>query len=348
MDLTERLAALAKATGLLRFSEYMEAALYDEVGGFYASGGQAGRRGDFLTSPEVGPLFGAVLARAIDDWWRELGEPATFTVVDAGAGPGTLARTVLAAPTSAARDAGALRYVTVERSDAQRANHPDGVLALDDLPDEPFVGVVVANELLDNLPFDVAVHDGRWRCAGVAERDGRLVEVLAPVPPDLAPLAALLPAAAAHGARAPLASGAARWLRGALDRVERGRVVVIDYGADTSELAARPWRDWLRTYRGHERGVHPLADPGSQDITTDVPFDQLAAVVASPTLVRTQAAFLAAHGLGELVEEGRRIWTERAHLGDLTALRARSRLRESDALTDPAGLGAFTVAEWVI
>jgi SAM-dependent MidA family methyltransferase len=345
VNLTERLAALVRATGPIRFSEFMERALYDDDGGFYATGGVAGRRGDFLTSPEVGPLFGAVLARAIDTWWRDAGQPASFTVVDAGAGPGTLARTVLAAQ-PAVLAAGALRYVTVERADAQRADHPAGVQALADLPDEPFVGVIVANELLDNVAFDVAVFDGGWRCAHVDERDGRLVEVLAPLPADLAPLAALLPPSASHGARAPLAIGAVRWLREARSLVTQGRVVVVDYGADTATLVGRPWRQWLRTFRGHARGQHPLLEVGTQDITADVPFDQLA-TVAAPDTVRNQTAFLAAHGIGDLVEEGKRIWTERAHLGDLAALKARSRLRESDALTDPEGLGGFTVAEWL-
>ena len=344
MNLTERLAALVRVVGPVRFSEFMERALYDDDGGFYASGGVAGRRGDFLTSPEVGPLFGAVLARAIDTWRSELGSPAAFPVVDAGAGPGTLARAVLAAQ-PAVLTTGALRYVTVERADAQRANHPAGVRARADLPDDPFVGVIVANELLDNIAFDVAVFDGGWRCAHVDERDGRLVEVLAPMPDDLAALAALLPPSAPHGARAPLALGAVRWLREARQLVTQGRIVVIDYGADTATLVGRPWRDWLRTFRGHERGQHPLLEVGAQDITADVPFDQLA-TVAHPDAVRSQTAFLAAHGIGDLVEEGRRIWTERAHLGDLAALRARSRRRESDALTDPDGLGGFTVAEW--
>jgi SAM-dependent MidA family methyltransferase len=205
--------------------------------------------------------------------------------------------------------------------------------------------VVVANELADNLPFDVAVHDGGWRLATVAERDGRLVEVLGPLPADVAPLAACLPASARHGARAPLATGAAAWLRDALAR--SGRVVLIDYAAPSAELAGRAWRDWLRTYRGHERGEHPLVAPGSQDITTDVPLDQLAAAVRAPDRVRSQTAFLAAHGIGDLVAEGKRVWAERAHVGDLAALRMRSRLREGDALTDPDGLGGFTVAEWI-
>jgi SAM-dependent MidA family methyltransferase len=78
--------------GLRPLSAVLEAALYDPATGFYETGGRAGRRGDFLTSPEVGPLFGAVVARALDRWWDGLGRPDPFVVVDAGAGPGTLAR----------------------------------------------------------------------------------------------------------------------------------------------------------------------------------------------------------------------------------------------------------------
>src|SRR5262245_44591147 len=158
----------------------MEAALYDPVAGFYATGGRAGgHAGDYLTSPEVGPLFGAVLARALDTWWAAAGHPSSFTVVDAGAGPGTLARAVLAAAPAVA-SVGALRYLAVERSAAQRAAHAAlPVESPETLPEEPFAGVVVANELLDNLPFRLAVHDGGWQEAYVgAGEGGRLVEVL--------------------------------------------------------------------------------------------------------------------------------------------------------------------------
>ena len=71
--------------------------LYDPDAGFYGVGGGAGRSRDFLTSPEVGPLFGAVMARAIDSWWDELGRPDPFVVIEGGAGTGALAEAVLGA-----------------------------------------------------------------------------------------------------------------------------------------------------------------------------------------------------------------------------------------------------------
>ena len=324
-------------TGRLSFREFMHDALYGPTG-FYASGGRAGRRGDFLTSPEVGPLFGAVVARYLDAEWERLGRPDPFTVVDAGTGPGTLARAVLAADPACGA---ALRYVAVEVSDAQRESHPHGVVSSATLPDRPIDGVILANELLDNLPFRLMVFDGGWREAFVVRQpDGRLVEELGPI---VSPTPAVLPERASHGARAPLQEDAAAWVVDARSRLRRGTLLVIDYAAaTTAELAARPWRDWLRTYRGHERGGHYLADPGGQDVTTEVALDQL----QPPDSVTSQADWLRRHGIEALVDEGKRHWQEHAARPDLSAMRMRSRVGEAEALLDPGGLGAFTVCEW--
>jgi SAM-dependent MidA family methyltransferase len=316
------------------FERFMRDALYGSRG-FYNSGGAAGRRGDFITAAEVGPLFGAVIARALDGWWRELGQPGDFTVIETGAGPGTLARAILAA-----RPACSPRYIAVEISAAQRERHPVGIESRADLPDEPVTGVVLASELLDNLPFRLAVFDGAWREAFVTGDPP--TEVLS-VP--FAPRPAVLPEVAAHGARAPLQDEAAAWVAQARATLRRGRVVVFDYAvARTAELAARPWRDWLRTYRAHERGGHYLVDPGAQDITAEVCIDQL----PTPDVVRTQAQFLALHGIDELVEEGRREWAAAAGAPTLQAMMMRSRVREAEALLDPAGLGTFLAMEWEV
>jgi hypothetical protein len=76
-----------------------------------------------------------------------------------------------------------------------------------------------------------------------------------------------------------------------------------------------------------------------------VAVDQLA-TVRRPELDRSQADRLRAWGIDELVAEGRAEWSERAHVGDLAALRARSRITESHTLLDPSGLGGFRVLEW--
>lgn len=353
------------------FSDYVELALYDPVEGFYASGGRAGRRGDFLTSPEVGPLFGALIARWLDATWEELGCPDPFVVADAGAGPGTLARSVrLAAPACA----DALVYVLVERGATQRARHAehldgwvgerrgaelDQLLAApgagrgptfvssDEMPSS-LVGAVVANELLDNVAFDIVRRTGGGvEQMVVVATDDDLDLAIAPADDAEAVDRTLIELEVPDGAWAPWQARARAWLADALTRIERGRLLVIDYGAPSAELASRPEMGWLRTFRGHERGGHPLEDPGTQDITCDVAIDQLQ-LDRRADRVDTQAGLLRGLGLDELVEEGRRVWSERAHAPDVAALRARSRVREAEALTDPGGLGAFVALEWRI
>ena len=101
--LEQLVAERVRRSGPIRFDEFMELALYHPDHGFYARGRGVGRGADFLTSPSVGPLFGAVIARAVDDWWDELGNPDPFTLVEAAAGDGSLARDVLRAEPRCAR-----------------------------------------------------------------------------------------------------------------------------------------------------------------------------------------------------------------------------------------------------
>jgi SAM-dependent MidA family methyltransferase len=330
-------AAIVAGGGAIRFDEFMRIALYGEQG-FYTTGGQAGRRGDFITSPEVGPLYGAVLARWIDSEWHRLGEPDDFTIVEWGAGPGTLARTVLAAAPRW-RD----HYIAVEVSEQQRQQHPTGVRSLPKLVPGPALrGVVIANELLDNLPFRLAIFDGGWREVAVSlGRGSDLVETT--VAPD--PAWDWLPPRAAHGTRLPIQNEAARWVADARHVLSQGSVMIIDYCTPTTvDLAELGWRSWLRTYRAQGRGDHYLHDPGGQDITAQVCLDQL----PSPLVIESQADFLRRWGVDELVEDGRRAWSAAAAAPDVAALTMRSRAREAEALLDPLGLGAFLAVTWLV
>jgi len=371
----EAVAERIARVGPVPFGAYVEAAL-SGPGGFFTRGGGAGRRADFLTSPEVGPLFGAVVARALDAEWVRLGRRDPFVVVEAGAGRGALAKAVLAAEPACGPS---LRYVLAERSPALRAaaeqllvvepaaNVLGGVgeddedaaplattgsgpvvAVLDDLPAATFAGVVLANELLDNLPFDLVERSATgWVEVRVGLRGERLVEVLVVASPDLGSEATALAPDAAAGSRIPIQRGTRAWLARALSLLTAGRVIVLDYADETASLAARPWHEWLRTYRNHQRAGHPLFAPGSADITCEVAVDQLAAV-RPPGADRPQAAWLDDHGMGWLVDAAKERWRAGAHVGDLAALAARSRVGEADALSDPSGLGAFRVLEWQV
>lgn len=339
MSLAQRLTDEITANGPLTFDRWMEQCLYDPSDGFYTATGMAGRRrGDFITSPEVGPLFGAVVARALDVWWVDAGSPGQFVVAEAAAGLGTLARSVLAAAPACGS---ALQWIAVETSPTLRAEHGDLLAAGHDsaaeLPDKAHI--IIANELLDNLPVRlVQRRSDHWMEIAVSlDASGGFVPVLQAVP-DALP-AALVEAAESipDGIVMPIAEAASTWVTTAATAC--GRLVVFDYGPPQTD---DPTQLPVRTYRGHVRGDDPFAAPGSADITCDVPFSQL----PRPTTSTTQANWLRDHGIESLVEEGHAIWQERAAIGDLAAIAARSRAVEAQALLAPDGLGGFSVLEW--
>lgn len=323
----------------------MDAALYDPVHGFYRDGGAAGRRRDFITSPEVGPLFGQLVARALDQWWSELGEPDPFCVVEAAAGRGTLARSVVNAQPACLE---ALDYLLVETSPVLRAEHTDLIRGdsgarrvRSDAAMPAQAHVVLANELLDNLPTRILEVDDHGGCRelAVAQEGGALIPVsidAPPIPPALAAVVGDL----APGTFVPWAVDAASWVSDARETADV--VTIIDYGETTAALARRPNAGWLRSYRNQARVDDLFGAPGSADITVDVPIDQL----PEPAMVVRQADWLRGLGIDELVDTARTVWHERASIGDLAAIRARSAIGEAEALCDPAGLGAFHVLIW--
>jgi NADH dehydrogenase [ubiquinone] 1 alpha subcomplex assembly factor 7 len=374
------LAERIHRSGPVPFSVFVEAALYDPEAGFFTTGHGAGRSGgDFVTSPEVGPLFGVCVARALDEWWRALGEPDPFVVMEAGAGPGRLCREVLRAAPACAP---ALRYVMVERSAALRAAQremlvvepfeyalgpsspdlSDGgmpmpvqgtgpiVSALEELPALTIDGVIIANELLDNLPFDLAERsaDGWLEIRVGVSDDGAggasFHEVPVRASEELVEWLGDLDAPV--GSRVPVQRAVEQWIDDCATRLRRGVVLVVDYAAEIDELVARG-AGWLRTYRAHRRGGEPFDHPGSQDITADVLLPALRrdARRAGFAIAQesTQAEWLRSLGIEELVDEGRAQWEEGAARGGLEALAGRSRITEAAALTAPDGLGAHSV-----
>ncbi len=345
----------------------MESALYDPETGFFARGRGAGRVGhDFVTSPEVGPLFGACVARALDQWWHELGAPDPFIVMEAGAGNGRLCREVLrASPECAA----ALRYVLVERSaslrEAQRdllkvepfeyALGPstpdlDGlpqpveesgpiVSALDELPGLTMDGVVIANELLDNLAFDLVERtaDGWLEIRVGVDGVGSFYEVPVRASEEIVSWLGDLDVPA--GGRLPVQHAAGEWV----DDCATAPAPRCRSDPRLRRRARRAGGAGRRTGCGPTgttlAGGDPLDDPGSQDITTDVllPTLRREARRAGFTVTResSQAEWLRTLGIDDLVEEGRRAWAAGAARGDLEALAGRSRITEAAALTDP-------------
>lgn len=280
-----------------------------------------------------------MVANSLDVEWDRLGQPDSFTVVDWGAGPGTLLRSIERANP---RCLPALRRVAVERSATQRQLHDDGVVSVESVEPGDFdgAGVIVANELLDNLAFTPVQIDGdavRPAMVAIDSGSGELHEIYGEPDPTIS--ASLF----APGSKtAVFEPRAAEWLKLALSCFDSGRVLVFDYARLVSSEVE------IRTYAAHGPAGDPLLNLGTKDVTVDLDLFQLQVAVRNADTQCMQAAWLVEHSIEQTVEEGRRQWESSAAAGTLEALWARSRIRESEALMDPTGLGGFTVTEWTI
>jgi SAM-dependent MidA family methyltransferase len=212
----------------------------------------------------------------------------------------------------------------------------------------PLNGVIVANELLDNLPMRLAVRsDAGWHELWVGAGRAELELVKVPARVETVDWLEAYAGPVPDGGVVEVQLEAATWLRSALDLLEAGSVVVIDYGATAEELAPRRAIGTLRTYRAHHLGPDPLLEPGTTDITADVNFTALLDVARQAGLSATlhrQDDFLASLGLRETMAELRRRELELAAGDDAMArLTVRSELKDAETLLHPRGLGDFRV-----
>lgn len=344
-ELSARIAARIEAGGgWLPFAEFMDMALHLPGLGYYAGGahkfGSREAGGDFVTAPELTPLFGQALAAQVAQVLAQIGVspaptfPAVPAVLEVGAGSGRLAADLLLALD--ARGALPARYQILELSGELRARQREAIAQmapalagrvewLDELP-EKFSGCIVANELLDAMP----AHAVTWRRAedgglmerGVALEDGRFVWTERPATGALRAamdrLAAEVPIVAPFAGEIGLAAAAwvAEWGR----RLERGALLLIDYGLSRRELY-HPQRDGgtARCHYRHRSHDDPFWWPGLSDITSHVDFTAVAETGFDAGLdvlgYANQATFLLNCGLGELL-------AERQAANDASALRA--------------------------
>ena len=329
--LVERVTAEIRRDGPMTFARFMALALYDPEAGYYATAGDAaapsddgaghgpGRGGDFLTAPEGHPIFGWAIARQLEELWDRLGRPADFVAREHGAGLGGLALGLLdGLRRSGSPLLGAIRSQVVEISDRHLTRIRERLAAaglashLEVADERPAAGVVLANELLDALP----VHRVEGAPAGgptrILERyvqlgvDDRLVTGLGP--PSTPNLEVHL---AAEGVRlepgqpAEICLAVDDWVANATAPLERGALLVIDYGAEAPELYAPSRGSTLRAYHRHRVHDDPLVAIGRQDLTAHVDLTAVARAATraglEPLGRTTQAKFLASLGLGELL-----------------------------------------------
>jgi len=320
-----------RARGPISFAEFMERALYGP-GGYYEMP-PVGDEGDFVTSPHVHPIFGRLLARALGELHEAMGDPHPWRIVDVGAGDGTLARQLIAEIGEPSP-----RYVAVERSPgaARALTAMDGIDAVETtLSDTADGQVILAHELLDNLPFRrvEGTPDGTREIFIGLDNEDALIEVLAP---------ADLPAGAvpAPGKEVVIPEGALAFVDEVGRALQRGYALIIDYGAAGSTGGP------VHGYRDHRVVADLLADPGGTDVTAGVDFDAIArraedaGLVAFPTV--TQRAALMALGFEDWVHDEQRRQRELLDTRrGAEAVRSWSARSRATLLVDPAGIGRF-------
>ena len=302
------------AGGWLDFAEFMELALYAPGIGYYSAGStKLGPAGDFVTAPEISPLFARCLARTCLPWLRAHPDGV---ILELGAGTGALAAELL--NSLAQHGFPAVRYaileVSAELRERQRATlarlapaHFAAVRWLDELPTVPLQGIVLANEVADALPFSrFVVRDGRAAACGVVESAGAFA--WAPREPSTALSAAIAGIERSIGYR--LAEGYCSevclrlpgWVSAVAAALDAGMFLLGDYGMSRREYYCLERRDGtLACHYRHRVHGDPFFHPGLQDITAWVDFTAVAEAAEAAGLrvagYSTQAHFLIDAGI---------------------------------------------------
>jgi len=335
-----RIRRAIEERGPISFGEFMELALYGP-GGFYDRP-PVGRTGHFLTSPHVHPVFAELLLRAVLDLRERLGRPEPLRVVEVGAGDGTLAADLLRLVDE--RGGPAIDYLAVERSAGARASLAElPVRVVERLGDAGHTEatVVIANELLDNLPFRRI----RGTRDGVVEiridaRRSRFVEVDVPSDATITELVTEGGLSLAPGQDAIIPTSALRFVDELAVTLRRGYALLIDYESPGGPSAE------VHGYRDHQVLADILRDPGSADITAGVDLGAIARRAEARDLqtlgLTSQGDALRALGFAE--------WnaTQRARQRDLLTVGAGARATRvwegrsrASLLVDASGLGGL-------
>ncbi len=351
---SERLQALIRAQirdngGAIPFSRFMELALYAPGLGYYSAGASKfGESGDFVTAPEIGPIFAACVAESLAPVLQQLGEGARM--LELGGGTGAFAEVALkrlleldALPDRYAilEPSAELRHRQRERLQ-QRLSPP--LFELCEWVDAPFAddwnGVLFANEVIDALPTPrFAIEMGEVYEEYVAIEQDQFVRVLRPADGFLSNavrhVERQLGRALPDGYRSEVLPQLPYWLQAVSGGLKNGAMLFVDYGYPRGEFFL-PERDdgTLRAYYRHRMHAEPLLWPGLQDITASVDFTALAeaGVAAGFDFAGycSQASFLLGNGLAGVLERIERIADEGERL---------KRTQEVKRLTLPSEMG---------
>jgi SAM-dependent MidA family methyltransferase len=301
---------IAASGGWISFARYMELALYAPGLGYYSAGAKKlGRAGDFVTAPEISPLYGQTLARQVN----QILEAGLDEVLEVGAGSGALAATLLEELERSGKVP--RNYLILELSADLRERSRDTLAArvphllervawLNRLP-PAFSGVVLGNEVLDAMPAHIVrVQGGRLEEGGVGVRSARLDWSWRLASGELIEIARALDLP--EGFRTEIQLAARGFLRSLAGVLEKGVALFVDYGFPQKEYYHSQRREGtLMCHYRHHAHSDPFFLPGLQDITSHVDFSAVAAAGRAGGLelvgYTSQAQFLVNCGITDVM-----------------------------------------------
>jgi SAM-dependent MidA family methyltransferase len=333
-NLSDRLRERIRREGVMTFRDWMDAALYDEQGGYYLQSGRIrqGRAGDYRTAPETSPLFAATFAHYFVKSYFDFGAPSRWTIFEAGAGNGEFARGVLNYLRANFPDVfAATQYVIDEVSPDARKQAQENLADFKDRvgfrslsePNEPFdCGIIFSNELIDAFPIHRVTGRGgnlRELCVGL-NHSGDFVWIESDLTRGVAEYCEQIRLRLAEGQVYEINLDADSFVSRAAALLHEGLLITVDYGAQRDELLNSPDRfdGTLRAFRRHQFAANALANPGEQDLTTTVDWTQMQAAGARNRLENLRLErldkFLLSEGLFEALAEITKVTTDTVEL----------------------------------
>ena len=329
----------------------MGLALHWPDGGYYSNPENIGPQGDFYTAPSAHPAFGALLCLQLYQMWRCCNRPATFWVVELGAGTGSLCHDLVAYASHLPPEfADSLRYLCLDRHryPGLEARLPEETRKTVDriicqgVSLSEVVGCVLSNELVDAFPVHrVTMQGGALKEVYLTVENARLVEALdSPSTPDLQARLDSLGVTLQEGAAGEINLATESWMQDVSTALDRGFVITIDYGGPAEQIYSHErGRGTLTSFYRHTQTDDPYERIGRQDITAQVDFSSLMQLGTGLGLetqaFTTQREYLNSLGLPSFMGKLRA-----AGLGQGEVDRNRMAMLD---LVQPQGMGAFKV-----
>ena len=327
--------------GRITFAEFMDIALYWPGKGYYTSENvRWGKDGDYLTSIDVSPVFGRLLAYQINEMWQNLGSPPQFSIIEVGAGREELSfhiRDTIKKLFPEFYKTADFQLVDVNPIHIQKLEERTSFhSSIEDIK-PGITGCIISNELIDAFPVHRVVEmDGRLKEIYVGYDDAGFMDIRGELSSDgLNDYLEKIGIKLEQGQKAEINLKALDWIKSIGALLERGFVITIDYGLPARELFRHNRNGNLLCYYMHTMNNNPFHQIGYQDITAKVDFTSLAATGRDAGLevtgFTTQFYFFMGIGaLGEFKE------VEELNMGNLDAFQWNQGIKD---LMLPGGMG---------